>query len=161
MSVSPLGVLTSGDIVKKTQTSTEQNVSTSAAGKGLEVATSIGGGVKTSLFTHLHEDDLVEPLLQENPNRFVMFPLQDLEIWGMYKKHVASFWTAEEIDLSQDMRDWQNLSEDEKYFIKHVLAFFAASDGIVLENLMENFGIQLQLPEARCFYAFQAAMENF
>jgi len=105
MSVSPLGVLTSEDIVKKKQTSTEQKVSASAEGKGLKEATCIGGGIETILSTHLHEDDLDEPLLQENPNRYVMFPLQDLEIWGMYKKHVASFWTAEEIDLSQDMRD--------------------------------------------------------
>merc|ERR1719373_1416747 len=101
-----------------------------------------------------------EPLLRDNPNRYVMFPLKDMEIWDMYKKHVASFWTAEEIDLSQDTKDWKKLSAGDKHFIKHVLAFFAASDGIVLENLLENFGLEVQLPEARCFYAFQAAMEN-
>jgi len=78
----------------------------------------------------------------------------------MYKKHVASFWTAEEIDLSTDVKDWEKLSQNERHFISHVLAFFAASDGIVLENLLENFGLDVQLPEARCFYAFQAAMEN-
>lgn len=107
-----------------------------------------------------HPWDLQEPLLQENPNRFVMFPIQDQEIWDMYKKHVASFWTAEEIDLSQDQKDWKNLNDNEQHFIKHVLAFFAASDGIVLENLLENFGLDVQLPEARSFYGFQAAMEN-
>lgn len=109
----------------------------------------------------VHPDDISEPLLKENPDRYVMFPLQDQEIWDMYKKHVASFWTAEEIDLSSDVKDWQNkLNSDERYFISTVLAFFAASDGIVLENLMENFGLDVQLPEARAFYAFQAAMEN-
>jgi len=107
-----------------------------------------------------HPDDENEPLLAENPNRFVMFPLQDQQIWEMYKKHVASFWTAEEIDLSQDVKDWVKLNQNEQHFLKHVLAFFAASDGIVLENLLENFGLDVQLPEARCFYAFQAAMEN-
>merc|ERR1712176_887910 len=83
-----------------------------------------------------------------------------MEIWDMYKKHVASFWTAEEIDLSVDIKDWKKLTDNERHFLKHVLAFFAASDGIVLENLLENFGLEVQLPEARCFYAFQAAMEN-
>merc|ERR550517_618152 len=107
-----------------------------------------------------HLDDANEPLLMENPNRYVMFPPSDNEIWDMYKKHVASFWTAEEIDLSQDQKDWPKLNKNEQHFIKHVLAFFAASDGIVLENLLENFGLNVQLPEARCFYAFQGAMEN-
>merc|ERR1719336_2882343 len=107
-----------------------------------------------------HHWDEAEPLLQENPNRYVMFPIQDQEIWDMYKKHVASFWTAEEIDLSQDIKDWRTLSDNERHFVKHVLAFFAASDGIVLENLLENFGLDVQLPEARSFYGFQAAMEN-
>jgi len=107
-----------------------------------------------------HPWDLQEPLLQENANRYVMFPVQDQDIWNMYKKHVASFWTAEEVDLSQDTKDWKNLNDDERHFIKHVLAFFAASDGIVLENLLENFGLDVQLPEARSFYGFQAAMEN-
>jgi len=101
-----------------------------------------------------------EPILTEERNRFVLFPLQNNSIWEMYKKHVASFWTAEEIDLSDDRRDWDKLTDDERHFIKHVLAFFAASDGIVLENLVENFMSEVQLPEARCFYAFQSAMEN-
>ncbi|MES1910304.1 MAG: Ribonucleoside-diphosphate reductase small chain A, variant 2 [Cercozoa sp. M6MM] len=101
-----------------------------------------------------------EPLLRENDNRFVLFPIEDMDIWKMYKKHMASFWTADEIDLAQDMKDWEKLSDDEKHFVKTVLAFFAASDGIVLENLMVNFTNEVQLPEARCFYSFQAAMEN-
>ena len=101
-----------------------------------------------------------EPLLRENPNRFVMFPIQYNDIWTMYKKHEASFWTAEELDLAQDMRDWERLKDDEKHFIKHVLAFFAGSDGIVLENLASRFFTEVQIPEARAFYGFQIAMEN-
>jgi ribonucleoside-diphosphate reductase subunit M2 len=101
-----------------------------------------------------------EPILMENKHRWVMFPLQYPEIWEMYKKHEASFWTAEEIDLSQDMRDWEGLNADEQHFIKHVLAFFAASDGIVNENLGVNFADEVQVPEARAFYGFQMAMEN-
>merc|ERR1719454_1362681 len=105
-----------------------------------------------------HQEE--EPLLMENKHRWVMFPLQYPEIWEMYKKHEASFWTAEEIDLAQDMRDWDGLSNDEQHFIKHVLAFFAASDGIVNENLSTNFSEEIQVPEARAFYGFQMAMEN-
>lgn len=102
-----------------------------------------------------------DPILKENPSRFVLFPIQHDAIWSMYKLHVASFWTAEEIDLSQDITDWkQKLNDDERHFIKHVLAFFAASDGIVNENLVLNFMREVQLPEARCFYGFQVAMEN-
>jgi len=160
MSATPLCDITSKDSVKKAPTTSEQNAVIAAVKRGQKDRTSTNASLNQRAISQLHEDDLDEPLLQDNPNRYVMFPLQDMEIWAMYKKHVASFWTAEEIDLSQDGKDWQNLTEDEKYFIKHVLAFFAASDGIVLENLLENFGVQLQLPEARCFYAFQAAMEN-
>lgn len=101
-----------------------------------------------------------EPLLTENPQRFVLFPIKYKEIWRMYKQQMASFWTAEEIDLSQDLVDWERLNQNEKHFIKHVLAFFAASDGIVLENLAEQFMTEVQVPEARCFYGFQIAMEN-
>jgi len=104
--------------------------------------------------------ETVEPLLKDNPNRFVILPIAYTDIWKMYKKHVASFWTVEEIDLEQDMGHWENLTNDEKYFIKHVLAFFAASDGIVNENLVERFMQEVQVPEARCFYGFQVAMEN-
>lgn len=101
-----------------------------------------------------------EPLLQENPNRFVLFPIKYHEIWQMYKKAEASFWTAEEIDLSKDLGDWDRLNDDERYFVSHVLAFFAASDGIVNENLVERFSSEVQIPEARCFYGFQIMMEN-
>lgn len=101
-----------------------------------------------------------DPLLMENPKRFVMFPIQYPQVWEMYKKHEASFWTAEEIDLSQDNRDWETLSTSEQHFVKHVLAFFAASDGIVLENLGSTFATEIQIPEARAFYGFQIAMEN-
>ncbi|KAJ5246172.1 hypothetical protein N7468_001155 [Penicillium chermesinum] len=102
-----------------------------------------------------------EPLLQENPRRFVLFPIKYHEIWQMYKKAEASFWTAEEIDLSKDLHDWHNrLNDDERYFVSHVLAFFAASDGIVNENLLERFSNEVQVPEARCFYGFQIMMEN-
>ncbi|XP_037069124.1 ribonucleoside-diphosphate reductase subunit M2-like [Pollicipes pollicipes] len=101
-----------------------------------------------------------EPLLRENPNRFVIFPIKYPDIWKMYKKAEASFWTAEEVDLSKDLADWESLKDDERYFIKHVLAFFAASDGIVNENLVERFSTEVQVPEARFFYGFQIAMEN-
>ena len=103
----------------------------------------------------------LEPSLQENKNRFVIFPIKHHDIWEWYKKMEASFWTAEEIDLSQDLNDWNNrLNEDEKYFIKHILAFFAASDGIVNENLAENFVNEVQYAEAKFFYGFQIMMEN-
>ncbi|KAK9090114.1 hypothetical protein Sjap_023291 [Stephania japonica] len=101
-----------------------------------------------------------EPLLAPNPDRFCMFPIQYPEIWEMYKKAEASFWTAEEVDLSQDLRHWETLTLDEKHFIKHVLAFFAASDGIVLENLASRFMKEIQISEARAFYGFQIAIEN-
>jgi ribonucleoside-diphosphate reductase beta chain len=102
----------------------------------------------------------MEPLLQENKSRFVLFPIQHNEIWKMYKQAEASFWTAEEIDLAPDQKDWEQLNDDERHFIKHVLAFFAASDGIVNENLAERFLSEVQVPEARCFYGFQVAIEN-
>ncbi|RTQ48510.1 ribonucleoside-diphosphate reductase [Hymenobacter gummosus] len=102
----------------------------------------------------------MEPLLVENPNRFVLFPIQHDDVWQMYKKAEASFWTAEEIDLSQDQKDWESLNDNERHFIQHVLAFFAASDGIVNENLAVNFMQEVQMPEARCFYGFQVMMEN-
>ena len=103
----------------------------------------------------------IEPILQENKNRFVIFPIKHHDIWEWYKKMEASFWTAEEIDLHQDLSDWENkLSADEKYFVKHILAFFAASDGIVNENLAENFVNEVQYAEAKFFYGFQIMMEN-
>lgn len=105
--------------------------------------------------------DQFEPILKENKDRFVMFPIQHNDIWAFYKKSEASFWTAEEIDLGADLWDWENkLNDDERHFVKHVLAFFAASDGIVNENLAENFLRDVQYPEARSFYGFQLMMEN-
>jgi ribonucleotide reductase beta subunit family protein with ferritin-like domain len=101
-----------------------------------------------------------EPLLQEDNNRFVMFPVADQTIWKMYKKQVDCFWRPEEIDTSKDMVHWDKLTVDEQYYIKMILAFFAASDGIVLENLGVRFMTEVQLPEARAFYGFQIAMEN-
>lgn len=106
------------------------------------------------------EKNIEEPILIENPNRFVIFPIEHNDIWEFYKSHQAAFWTAEEIDLSGDLRDWENLSDNEKYFIKNILSFFAASDGIVNENLAENFYREVQYAEAKFFYGFQLAMEN-
>jgi len=101
-----------------------------------------------------------EPILRENKDRFVLFPIEHNDIWEFYKKAEASFWTAEEIDLSQDLKDWANLNDGERHFISHVLAFFAASDGIVNENLAENFVSEVQYTEAKFFYGFQIAIEN-
>ncbi len=101
-----------------------------------------------------------EPILKENKGRFVLFPIEHDDIWEYYKKAEASFWTAEEIDLSQDIKDWANLNDGEQHFISHVLAFFAASDGIVNENLAENFVSEVQYTEAKFFYGFQIAIEN-
>lgn len=104
---------------------------------------------------------MTEPILVENKDRFVLFPIKYKDIWEFYKKAEASFWTAEEIDLASDLQDWNHkLNDNEKHFIKHVLAFFAASDGIVNENLAINFLNEVQYPEARCFYGFQIMMEN-
>jgi len=102
----------------------------------------------------------MEKILTENPGRFVIFPIEHNDIWEFYKQHQAAFWTAEEVDLTNDIRDWENLTENEKFFIKNVLSFFAASDGIVNENLAENFYREVQYPEAKFFYGFQLAMEN-
>ncbi|MDB5005025.1 MAG: nrdB [Mucilaginibacter sp.] len=101
-----------------------------------------------------------ELLLRENKDRFVILPIKYPEIWEMYKKCEASFWTAEEIDLSDDLKHWEAMNSGEKHFVSHILAFFAASDGIVNENLAVNFMSEVQLPEARCFYGFQIMMEN-
>ena len=102
----------------------------------------------------------MEKILTENPGRFVIFPIEHNDIWEYYKQHQAAFWTAEEVDLSNDIRDWESLTENEKYFVKNVLSFFAASDGIVNENLAENFYREVQYPEAKFFYGIQLAMEN-
>ena len=102
-----------------------------------------------------------EPILQENDGRFVLFPIQHVAVWEMRKQALASFWTTDEIDLEQDMTDWKDkLNDNERHFIKHVLAFFAASDGIVNENLVLNFYKDVQIPEARSFYAAQIQIED-
>lgn len=103
---------------------------------------------------------LPEPILVSSKTRFVLFPIRYSKIWDMYKKAESSFWTAEEVDLSQDRMDWEKLTKDERFYLTHVLAFFAASDGIVNENLAKNFCGEVQIPEARAFYAFQMAIEN-
>ena len=111
--------------------------------------------------TRVEEQDVeVEPMLQPDPTRFTMFPLKHLDLWDAYKSHMKAFWTEDEIDYTADKEDWLKLSDDERYFIEHILAFFAGSDGIVLENLIENFAREVQVPEARAFYAFQAMIEN-
>lgn len=115
---------------------------------------------KSKLIIFRMSKQQVEPLLVEDESRYVMFPIQDQSIWDMYKKQVDCFWRAEEIDLSKDLASWETLTDDEKYFIKMIIAFFAASDGIVLENLGVRFMTEVQLAEARAFYGFQIAMEN-
>nr|XP_043624657.1 ribonucleoside-diphosphate reductase small chain A [Erigeron canadensis] len=116
------------------------------------------GSLKINETEQFKEED--EPILMEQSQRFCMFPIRYHQLWEMYKKAQASFWTAEEVDLSLDIQQWQNLTESEKRFISHILAFFAASDGIVLENLAARFLNDIQIPEARAFYGFQIAMEN-
>jgi len=106
------------------------------------------------------ETPFVEPLLKPDDNRFVMFPIKYPDIWAMYKKQMDCFWRAEEINFAQDLSDWEKLSQEEKHFISMVLAFFAASDGIVLENLASRFMSDVQVSEARAFYGFQIAIEN-
>ena len=101
-----------------------------------------------------------EPLLTHNPHRFVLFPIKYHDIWAMYKKAQASFWTTEEVDLSKDQKDWDNFTDEERYFIEHILAFFASSDGIVNENLCLKFSTEVQIPEARSVYGFQIMIEN-
>ena len=101
-----------------------------------------------------------EPILQDNPGRFVLFPIQHHDIWQHYKKQQESFWRVEEVDLANDAVDWDKLNDSEKHFVKHVLAFFAASDGIVNENIAENFVREVQYTEAKMFYGFQIMMEN-
>lgn len=108
----------------------------------------------------MSETTFIEPLLKPDDSRYVMFPIKDNDIWKMYKKSMDSFWVAQEVDLSKDLTDWKSLSDDERHFISMVLAFFAASDGLVLENLASRFMNDVQLAEARAFYGFQIAMEN-
>lgn len=109
---------------------------------------------------NINFDPELEPLLRENPRRFVVFPIEYPDIWEKYKEAEGSFWTVGEVDLSKDLDDWKKLTDNERFFISHVLAFFAASDGIVNENLVERFSQEVQVTEARCFYGFQIAIEN-
>lgn len=108
----------------------------------------------------IRELEAKEPLLQDNPNRYVIFPIQYKDMWEAYKKHEALFWTAEEVDLVDDLAHWERLTDEERYFIENVLAFFAGSDGIVMENLGTRFMNEVQIPEARAFYSFQTMIEQ-
>lgn len=124
---------------------------------------SVSSGLSTASSSSINGDEIsldIEPILDSSRRRFVLYPIEYPDIWEMYKKAEASFWTAEEIDLSGDLRDWETLNADERHFLCHILAFFAASDGIVNENLAQNFCAEVQIPEARCFYGFQIACEN-
>src|SRR5947208_2177844 len=115
----------------------------------------------SSLKSLKNNEDEKEPILKPNPHRFVLLPIKYQNIWNMYKKAEASFWTVQEVDLSKDLNDWDHrLNNNERYFISHVLAFFAASDGIVNENLTLRFCNEVQIIEARCFYGFQTMIEN-
>ncbi|CDJ30987.1 ribonucleotide-diphosphate reductase, small subunit, putative [Eimeria mitis] len=125
-----------------------------------EIAEKLSTEEEKAYSRSLIESEKDEPLLKPNPRRWVVLPIQYAKVWDMYKKAEASFWTAEEIDMHADLTDWARLDEKEQHFIKHVLAFFAASDGIVMENLAERFMSEVQIPEARSFYAFQIAVEN-
>jgi ribonucleoside-diphosphate reductase subunit M2 len=108
----------------------------------------------------MSEPTFVEPLLKPDDSRYVLFPIKDNDVWQMYKKSIDSFWVVQEVDLSKDLGDWDKLTSDEQNFIKMILAFFAASDGLVLENLASRFMNDVQLAEARAFYGFQIAIEN-
>ncbi|KAH9387877.1 Ribonucleoside-diphosphate reductase subunit M2 [Tyrophagus putrescentiae] len=141
-----------------TTTTTDSNGANSPP-KGFKPVPEVDVIVK-GIVENYHGDEVEEPLLKENPNRFVVFPIEYADIWTMYKKAEASFWTVEEVDLSRDLVHWKTLSRNERHFISHVLAFFAASDGIVNENLAERFIREVTVTEARCFYGFQIAIEN-
>merc|ERR1712139_180892 len=148
-----------GVVVRNYEVSLPADLDAALAAKATPAAVAPGAPI-SRISAEYRELEKLDPLLRENPGRWVMFPIQYPEIWEMYKKHEASFWPAEEIDLSQDLRDWEKLSDSEQHFIKHILAFFAASDSIVLENLSGAFSVEVQVPEARAFYGFQIAMEN-
>lgn len=151
----PLSELSKNDLVKKTGQVGTEPVKEKIEEKLSNI--SLDDRVKEEKDTL---DVQIEPLLKDNPQRFVILPINYHDIWRMYKKALASFWTTEEVDLGRDMDDWIKLKPEEQFFIKHVLAFFAASDGIVNENLVERFMAEVQLPEARAFYGFQIMIEN-
>lgn len=134
----------------------------SAASSSASSSSSPTRNASISVFKQRELDGLLaeEPILASNANRFVLFPIQHPKVWEMYKKAEASFWTAEELDLAHDLKDWNKLTDGDRHFVKNVLAFFAASDGIVNENLAMNFANEVQISEARCFYGFQIAIEN-
>jgi ribonucleoside-diphosphate reductase subunit M2 len=138
----------------------EENPDVLASPSEIPAETDVPATTAVEETEHKPIDKQLEPLLRDNPQRFVILPIQYDDIWMMYKKAVASFWTVEEVDLSKDMQDWNKLTDNERHFISHVLAFFAASDGIVNENLVERFASEVQVTEARCFYGFQVAIEN-
>ncbi len=140
---------------------TQEILSTSAESAAATAATATAATATTATaVTATKPHQVIEPLLEEDQNRFVLFPIKDAAIWNMYKKQVDCFWRAEEVDLTKDTAHWTSLNNDEKYFISMILAFFAASDGIVMENLAQRFMSEVQLAEARAFYGFQIAMEN-
>jgi len=141
-------------------TSSSSSSSDAAARAASPVLSMSASGPSEYKLKELRGELAPEPMLMENPGRFVIFPIQNQPMWDMYKKAEACFWTAEELDLNHDLKDWANLSDNERHFLTHVLAFFAASDGIVNENLAMNFSTEVQVPEARCFYGFQIAIEN-
>jgi ribonucleotide reductase beta subunit family protein with ferritin-like domain len=142
--------------------------STDAATTRTDIDNTIGDDEKDSTSSWSRDamaypDGFVEPICRQDDDgaRFSLFPIEHPDLWSMYKQHVASFWTADEIDLSADLEDWQNnLSDNERHFVSMVLAFFAGADGIVVENLAERFCREVTVPEARCFYGFQMAMES-
>lgn len=151
---SPMSTTTSSN-------SGDNSTGTNAHSTGSDMQVPSESVVKTEhKLKELRGELIPEPLLEENEGRFVLFPIQHHEVWDMYKKAEASFWTAEEIDLVSDLKDWENMNNNERHFLTHILAFFAASDGIVNENLAANFATEVQIPEARCFYGFQIAVEN-
>lgn len=150
----------------KMKPATSTAVEDSFAEEGKDMDTNSNGSQADKSISEFKRRELAgelldEPLLADNPNRFVLLPIKYPQVWEMYKKAEASFWTAEELDLASDLKDWSlKLSDNDRHFIKNVLAFFAASDGIVNENLAMNFANEIQIPEARCFYGFQIAIEN-
>ncbi|KAL3317437.1 Ribonucleoside-diphosphate reductase subunit M2 B [Cichlidogyrus casuarinus] len=137
-----------------------QDLTNKMANLSQEDVTSLKFAKNEKSDNYVTSEEAIEPLLQPNPNRFVIFPIKYHDIWSFYKKAVASFWTVEEVDLSRDLSHWESLKDGERHFLSYVLAFFAASDGIVLENLVERFSQEIEIPEVRCFYGMQIAIEN-
>jgi len=152
-------VQTTQTTVTKSKTSKTPTGSPALKGRRKSSITDVAEPPPISLEAPAAETPPIEPMLQENKDRFVLFPLQHPDLWKMYKNHSAVIWFAEEVDLSKDMAHWEKLTEDERHFIKHILGFFAGSDGIVMENLATRFTREVQWPEAKFFYAVQNQME--